>query len=299
MSKIFKINKLNVIANDTELYSYYILSSLLNSQFTIKIKNIINNINSIIDNTEINTNFDGLIYNNYSEKSQRMFFTPSNAGKIDITRTYIQNIYDNNEIDNNEYNFLIASCIVSSDKIANTASVYGAFLKKYKTSANKPFILIPIHTEDDEISNIHTIYKDDILNIINENQYDIVYLDPPYNSRQYSKNYHLLNYIADYTNDNEPCGVSGLTKNCFVSDFCKKSKIEELFNILFKDLKTKFIFLSYNSESLISKNTIEEIIKKYCIRYEVIETVYNRFKSNSVKKNTNKSVVEYLFCCEK
>jgi MFS family permease len=41
MSKIFKINKLNVIANDTELYSYYILSALLNSQYSNKIRNII------------------------------------------------------------------------------------------------------------------------------------------------------------------------------------------------------------------------------------------------------------------
>jgi adenine-specific DNA-methyltransferase len=297
MSRIFKDNYMNVIANDSELYSFYILSAHLNSNYTDKINNLITQINSNIENIKFEDNYDGLIFQNYSEKgiNQRMFFTPINAGKIDYCRKYIQNELD---ITQNEFNFLIASLIVSADKIANTASVYGAYLKKYKVSASKSFSLIPIHTNNNETLNTHTIYKDDIMNIYNENSYDIVYLDPPYNSRQYSKNYHVLNYIAEYNDKITPYGVTGLFKDCFISDFCKKSEIENLFDKLFKELKTKYIFLSYNSESLLSKEKIENIIKKYCNRYETIETDYNRFKSNSNKK-TEKQIVEYLFCCEK
>jgi adenine-specific DNA-methyltransferase len=297
MSRIFKDNYMNVIANDSELYSFYILSAHLNSNYTDKINNLITQINSNIENIQFEDNYDGLIFQNYSEKGEkkRMFFTPINAGKIDYCRKYIQNELD---ITQNEFNFLIASLIVSADKIANTASVYGAYLKKYKVSALKSFVLIPIHTNNNELLNTHVIYKDDIMNIYNENSYDIVYLDPPYNSRQYSKNYHVLNYIAEYDDKIIPYGVTGLFKDCFISDFCKKSEIENLFDKLFKELKTKYIFLSYNSESLLSKEKIENIIKKYCDNYEIIETDYNRFKSNSNKK-TEKQIIEYLFCCQK
>ena len=51
-------------------------------------------------------------------------------------------------------------------------------------------------------------------------EYDVVYLDPPYNNRQYSKNYHVLNYLARYE-DMELRGKTGLF-DCEVSKYSQK-----------------------------------------------------------------------------
>jgi adenine-specific DNA-methyltransferase len=50
---------------------------------------------------------------------------------------------------------------------------------------------------------------------------DLLYLDPPYNARQYEANYHLLNTIAKY-DIFAPKGLKGL-RDYYKSDYCKKN----------------------------------------------------------------------------
>jgi adenine-specific DNA-methyltransferase len=78
----------------------------------------------------------------------------------------------------------LASLLESIDKVANTASVYGAFLKQFKKSAQNLMILKPadFYLNDNE----HKVFNEDINKLILESSHDVVYLDPPYNHRQYS-----------------------------------------------------------------------------------------------------------------
>ena len=55
-----------------------------------------------------------------------------NGKKIDAIRQKIEKWKAAKEINDNLFYFLLASLIESIDKVANTASVYGAFLKKFK-----------------------------------------------------------------------------------------------------------------------------------------------------------------------
>ena len=94
---------------------------------------------------------------------------------------------------------------------------------------------------------------------------------------------------------NEPTlkGKTGIPTDCFISSFCKKSEVIESFKTLFKHLKTEWLFLSYNSEALVSKEKMIEIMSKYGEVF-VEETDYKRFKS--FKYNKDKPIKEYLFC---
>jgi adenine-specific DNA methylase len=70
--------------------------------------------------------------------------------------------------------------------------------------------------------------------------------------------------------------------------------VEAAFDTLFKGLsKTQWVFLSYNSESLVSKEKMLELMGKYGIA-SVVEREYKRFKS--YEYNEDKPVQEYLFC---
>ena len=85
----------------------------------------------------------GFIYSNYCEGSgsKRNYFTNENGMKCDAMRTELEKLYKNTEISEETYFYFLASLINSIDKYANTASVYGAFLKKIKKSASKEFKL--------------------------------------------------------------------------------------------------------------------------------------------------------------
>ena len=145
------------------------------------------------------------------------------------------------------------------------------------------------------------VYNVDINSDTIYNQtYDICYLDPPYNERQYSSNYHPLNYIAIY-DDISIYGKTGLIKDYNKSKYCNKSALSTLTDLITK-LKTKHILLSYNNEGIID---IEEIKKILLNEGDVIlyKKIYKKFKSErktvEIVDNKISIVYEYLFHCTK
>ena len=90
----------------------------------------------------------GFIYRNYSPGgSNRMYFTPENAARIDYFRWQIEHWLINEEITEEEYAFLMASLIESVSSVSNTAGVYGAFLKKWDARALKKIQLLPVNAK--------------------------------------------------------------------------------------------------------------------------------------------------------
>jgi adenine-specific DNA-methyltransferase len=283
-----------IIANDLEYYSYVINYALLKSNWSKKLEDIIKECNNL-------SGVKGLIYNNFSpnSKCERMFFTNENAEKCDAIRQHINTLLEKGSIIFDEYMFLLGSLLISIDKMANTSSVYGAYLKKYKKSALKPLIFKPIHTIVQKHKN-NIVYNNDIIELVKDNKFNknlgssdyVIYLDPPYNQRQYSSNYSPLNYIALYDNNIELLGKTGLIKNYNKSDFCSKVKVKSTFINLIKNLKAKYIILSYNNEGLVSFNDLKEILLDIgdVILYKI---EYNKFKA---QKNVEKSkVIEYIW----
>uniref|UniRef100_A0A6C0ESN7 site-specific DNA-methyltransferase (adenine-specific) n=1 Tax=viral metagenome TaxID=1070528 RepID=A0A6C0ESN7_9ZZZZ len=275
-------------ANDLEFYSYVINYALLKCYYSENLKNIIDECNHL-------PLIEGLIYDNFSpnELCERMFFTNSNAMKADAIRQYIETKYNNNSISLSEYYFLLASLVVSIDKVANTSCVYGAYLKEYKKTALKDVILQPIHTNIDNVG--YTLNHNSVYNVFAEtfsetyaNYYDVIYIDPPYNQRQYSANYSPLNYIAQYDNTIVLKGKTGLIENYNKSSFCKKREVKDAFSKLIYGLKCNYLIISYNNEGLLSRDEFEKIVTKkgYVKLYKI---KYGKFKA---QEKVDKSFVE-------
>ena len=165
--------------------------------------------------------------------------------------------------------------------------------------ATKTLKLEPIHTNTLKCKDGSVVYNKDVITFEHDKKLDIVYLDPPYNERQYSKNYFPLNMISlsPREQENQPPlrGKTGIPEDCFLSPFCKKGQVEEAFNTLFSNIKTDWLFMSYNSESIVSKERLIEIMKKYG-EVSVIERDYKRFKS--FEYNDDNEIKEYLFCLQ-
>lgn len=166
--------------------------------------------------------------------------------KCDAIRSQIEKWNTSGKITEDEYFFLITSLLEAIDKVANTASVYGAFLKKLKKSAEKQLELKPAkyHLNDHG----HIVTNEDVGLLVKNTKHDVVYLDPPYNHRQYSGNYHILETIARYDSP-EIHGKTGM-RDCREqkSDYCSRTNVKKSYTELVDSIDAKYIFLSYNDE---------------------------------------------------
>jgi len=286
----FKKKGYEVIANDIQHYSFVINKHFIENNKKIDIEHF-----KYLDSL---TGVEGYIYKNYcaGSGSGRNYFTDENGKKCDAIRIEIERLKSNNKINENEYYFLLGSLINSIDKYANTASVYGAFLKHIKRSAKREFKFkfLPII----EGSNSGKTYNTDINQLIREIEGDILYLDPPYNARQYSSNYHLLETISRY-DDPEIKGKTGLrVDNSQKSDFCSKRKVEKAFQDLIENANFKYIFLSYNNEGLMSLDKIKGIMEQYGSYELFTKENYKRFRADKEENRNHKSntTTEFLHC---
>lgn len=279
VARHFKKDVKKIITNDLEGYSFVLNSHYIGN--TRPLDNII-----LSQKPQ-----EGLIYNNFSEGGviPRKYFTQSNARLIDGIRQEIENKYNNKEINKEQYYWLLASLIESADSVANTASVYGAFLKAYKKTALKDlsFQLVPyeITNQDNEI------FQEDANSLIKKISGDILYLDPPYNARQYGSNYHVLNKIVDYK-DFSSDKITGLT-DYNKSNYCKKDVVAIAFENLIKDAQFKYIFISYNNEGLIQEDEFQKMLQKYG-DYTLHKKEYKRFKADSNRPNQAATTFEHL-----
>ena len=289
----FKTEVKKIIANDCEYYSYVLNKNYIENHTEIAGKQyFIDELNNfpLIDN--------GFIYKNYciGGGTERQYFSDHNGKKIDTIRTKIEEWKNKNKISSNLYFFLLASLLECADKVANTASVYGAYLKQLKKSAQKELVLVPANFVLNE--NKHEVFNTDSNILISQIEGDILYLDPPYNARQYGANYHLLNTIAKY-DDFIPKGKTGM-REYNKSNYCSSTKVAVELENLIKNARFKYIFLSYNNEGLMSVDNVKNIMQKYG-KYGLEDIDYQRFKADKTENRNHKadSTKEYLHVLEK
>ncbi len=305
VARHFKKKKAILITNDYLAFSYalqiaYIKNNCFPDFLELKkhlklktYKDILNYLNQLKCRK-------GFMYKEYTLKGskdgeyQRNYFSEENAIRIDSIRMKIQEWYELKLIDYIEFNIFLVSLLVAVTKVSNTAGTYGAFLKvddgrKYKRLELRPIQFIESHEQ-------HTCCNKDIFNIINYLEGDILYLDPPYNNRQYPPYYHILETITLYDNP----AIYGLTGRRPYkekkSPFCiKKEAALAIQNIVAK-AKFKHIFLSYSTDGLVSKTDLYDMLSLMG-EVKMYELRYRRYKSNSngsINKNALKEIVFYV-----
>jgi len=285
IGRVLKKDVKKVISNDIEYYAY-----VLNRNYIGNHKNLKEKLEVIEYLNNLPLRDDGFIFNNYCSPANRLYFSDENGKKIDTIRMEIEQFKNDEDL----YYFLVASLMESADKVANTASVYGAYLKKLKKSALKTLNLEPAIYEEND--NEHLVFNNEANKIIKEIKGDILYLDPPYNSRQYGANYHLLNTIAEYK-EFKPKGKTGL-REYYKSPWCQKSKVKEVFEDLISNSNFEWIFLSYNNEGLMKEEEIKEIMSKFG-EYKLIKKEYQRFKADNNRNHKADKTYEYLHILRK
>lgn len=249
-----------------------------------------NKIDGIIKN--YNNIYGGDLEDNYFSKNFGGKFFGNNSAKI--IGFIRENIEENkNNLTEREYFMLIASLLYTADKIANTVGHFDAYFKK--DFVNDSFFMKPIDPIDtQEIS----IFQEDTNVLAKKIKADVVYIDPPYNSRQYSRFYHVLETLTKWDKP-KLYGIALKPDPENMSDYCR-ANAKEKFAELVRDIDAQFLVVSYNntydSKSNSSKNkiTLQEIEKILQAKgkTKVFEKNYRHFNAGNTDFNNHK---EYLF----
>lgn len=304
VARFFK-NRYKIISNDLLYFSYVLQKGTIENNEIPSFKKLEDRLNihdvfDYLENIDIKQEkFNKFIYENYSpnKKCERMYLTSEKALRIDFIRNKIEEWRNKELINNNEYYYLLAALIEGVPFVSNITGTYGAYLKQWDKRAFKKFEMIRLNVIDNNVKN--QCYNKNSNDLIQEISGDILYLDPPYNERQYLPNYHLLETIAKYDNP-EIKGKTGIrVYNSEKSNYCIKNKVYSEMEELIKNAKFKHIIVSYNQDGLLSKNDIETILKKYGNKetYKLYEIPYKQYQNKLTKKLDIH--YEYLFYISK
>lgn len=228
---------------------------------------------------------DCFIYSNYSphESCERMYFQRENAIKIDVIRKQIEDWKESKIINEDEYYYLLASLINAIPYVSNITGTYGAYLKYWDKRTYNPLTLK--EPEIEQFKNKVVCYNVDYKKFPRLH-FDLLYADPPYNSREYLPNYHILETVAKYDNPKIK-GKTGIREYSEQkSDFCKKDKVEQAFDTLICNSNVDYILISYNNEGILSTEKLCNLCESYSYpgTFHLKEIEYRRYK-NKIPNN--------------
>lgn len=287
-NKQFDIIVNDILTSNVFAYQTFLASEPINRN---KIKEIVNQYN--------NMDSDPYPENYYSINFAETFLSKENMKKVGIIRDDISRQFKNGDINEREKAILITSLLYAIDKIANTVGHYDAFRRS--GSLDKRLMLDePLLSDENNSGNI--ILNIDANQLVKQMKADIVYIDPPYNSRQYCDAYHFLENVAE----NQKKAVKGVARKMdrshLKSDYCTH-KAPLQFRDLIKNINAKYIIVSYNntgdkinsrSNAKIADTEIIEILKTKG-RLTIYEKEFKVFTTGKTNLSQHK---ERLFVCE-
>ena len=289
--------KYKILSNDILYFSYCIQKAVIETNFMPEFKRVgfnpIEYFNNLSEKELLHLPQEKrFCTNNYSPLGNRMYLSEKNGVKIDFIRNKIEEWRGKSLINESEYFYLITVLIEAIPFISNISGTYGAYNKFWDKRSLNDLILKEPEIFNNEKEN--KAFNENSNDLIKKIEGDILYVDPPYNKRQYSSNYHLLETVAKYDNPTLK-GVTGLRENDKKSDYCKKNSVLKSFEDLISNAQFKHILVSYSTEGLMGVNDIEVVLKKYGKDYKMYEIEYRRFKSRETKSDDDlKELIFYI-----
>ncbi len=233
--------------------------------------------------------------NTYAPTGGRMYVTDENALRIDFARNTVEDWYASGIISENEYFYLVACIVEGVPFVSNTSGTYGAFHKEWERRSYKQYEVFRLDVTSNGKKN--KSYNCDGAELLKHIHGDVLYIDPPYNGRQYLPNYHVLETAAKYDFPVVRGTTGQRPYENQKSDFCLKTKVVAAFDELIRNAQFQHIILSYSTDGLMSVPDIEEVMKRYGKEntFQIYEIPYRRYKSrNATLTDQLKELLVYV-----
>lgn len=284
----FNKQGIKVISNDILFSNYICLKAFLESSNQASYDSIAKKVD-YLNNLQIDEE------NYFSYHFGGTYFTEGNARKIGLIREHIEKVSEHQ----GEKNILICALLYAVDKVANTVGHYDAFRKKM--DAENPLqLLVPNINYQSNASN--EVYNEDANQLIKKIGCDVLYIDPPYNSRQYSDTYHILENLAEWKKPSVFGVAKKMDRSHIKSHYCLQTA-EKMFTNLIKNAQCKHILLSYNNtqntkDSRSNARIKDDAILRILGQKGDVEIFEQRYRSFTTGKSSVENNKERIFYCK-
>lgn len=243
---------------------------------------------------------DGLIARQYAEggPADRLFFSRDNGRRLDAVHAQLVAWRHARRLDDDGFYLLLALLLEAADRVANISGTYGAFLKQLQTNAREPLRLRA--PELPHAGPAGKAFREDANRLVRRVAVDTLYIDPPYNHRQYVKNYHVLEVLAElHTVDDVAAyeaqiyGKTGLREfEDRLSSYCRRTarareaSCEQAFRDLVASARAEHVVVSYSEEGILTREAIGRALaaaagrREYDFARDHEEIAYRRFRSD-------------------
>jgi len=235
-------------------------------------------------------------------KVGRMYFTPENAGRIDAAREELESWRGAGKIGEDDYYILLAAIIEGADRVANTAGVYASYMKRWQPNAKRAFGIVPEKPiKGAQPAEAHLMDATDAAKRIGE--VDLVYIDPPYNSRQYVAYYHIPEILARGWMDSAPAirGKVGLLAGSEGrSQWSHGRRVRKLFAALLGATGARQALVSFNSEGHLAPDALQSLLASASLDGKVSHFTqsYRRYRADSEREGRHyhhDTALEHLY----
>jgi adenine-specific DNA-methyltransferase len=317
VGQALKLSGYDVDSNDLAEYSKilgnaYLLNNLPEKHYTGLIDHL-NNLPPVVGYfSEFYGGTVGANASSVQSDGKARMWQIHNTMKLDAIRNEIDNLY----LTDIEKSVLLTSLMLALDKVDNALGHQVSYLKNWsKRSYETVTLKVPKLIQG---AGKYNVFQQDIFNCNNE--YDLIYLDPPYGTNnkvtvttrvRYASYYHLWTTICkndkpivkgksnrrlDASSDRLPGAISVFESTKY--DIVKTS-IDNLIN----NLNSKYFLFSYSNKSKVSLDDLLTIFGNH----NLIKTIKIPHKENAMKGMTSNKEwlgdmsenIEFLFVIQK
>jgi adenine-specific DNA-methyltransferase len=218
----------------------------------------------------------------------RMYFTPENAGRIDAAREQLEAWRGGGAIEEDSYYLLLAAIIEGADRVANTAGVYASYMKRWQPNAKRPFeIVVEKPVKGAQPATARWMDATEAAREVGD--IDLLYVDPPYNSRQYVAYYHIPEILARGWTGSSPAvrgKVGLLAGDEGRSQWSHGRRVRKLFAGLLSATGAKHALVSFNSEGHLTPEALHSLLAETATDGKVSHFThsYRRYRADSERE---------------
>lgn len=312
VARLLKKHSSLIAANDLESYARAISECYLpnrDDDLLVEAAEVVERLNQLAAS---GVRRDGFIQDLYSptddkhiQLGERVFYSNDNARRLDFYAQELQ------ELPANIRRLLLGPLLSKASIHANTGGVFKGFYKDKHTGIGKfgaaagdavARILTPIELEIPVMSlhkTKHEVYQQDANTLApNLSEFDLVYIDPPYNQHPYGSNYFMLNLLTTYERPNDVSKVSGIPTDWHRSGYNVRKQALPLLDQLFTAIPARFLLVSFNSEGYVSTDQIKTALGKHG-RVDEMIVKYNTYRASRNLRSRKIHVHEHLFLLDR
>lgn len=187
----------------------------------------------------------------------RRFLSPVNATRLDLVLGQLRQWRQNGNVNGQAHALLLASVLRAVERVANTQGTYHDFPRTdWDPRALQPLFLEPPALDGclEGVGGHRAGIEQDSLDFVSGvGPHSVLYLDPPYNFRQYTAYYFLPNVICRYPEMNDPEKYFGNLiyvrgqnpEDDFSSTFCKPARFIDDMRTLIERAAPETVLISY------------------------------------------------------